>query len=126
MKKADNSFHERRKCQRIKKAVPISFKSLAEQRKKIRSFCLDISGNGISITTDFRAKKGDVFKIEILLPNDPQPIGVKSTVVRCEALQIAPKEKKKYLVGLKYVNIVKKDRERFIFNFCELLINTCL
>lgn len=124
MKKKEMPTEDRRKAQRLIKAIPIIFKN-GPYRGQKGCLSLDISGKGLCVQINSKVKKGDAFEMGIVLPSDPRPIAVKSTVVWCRKAPIQKGQTAKYHVGLSYSHIAPKDHERFLMSFCELLVDSC-
>ena len=54
-------------------------------------------------------------------PGAPRPIGSTSRVVWCR--KISAKGANRFRVGLEHIKIDLKDRDRFVFLFCETMLN---
>ncbi len=112
---------ERRKSQRLK--IPLKIHCKWSQKTKVLQEILsqDISGGGMRIKTSKPLKEGFHLKTLLYFPNASKPVHVTSEVVWC-------KRKKKagniyYDVGVKHLRIAKADRQRFVFLFCETMLN---
>jgi hypothetical protein len=115
---------ERRKAQRLTIPILMSYKIFPRKKILEETFCQDISGNGFRIKTEYPLKQGDRFKTLLHFPFSSEPITATSEVVWCR--EIAAKGKcarRSYSIGMRYFKIASKDRERFIYLFCELLLN---
>lgn len=114
-------FREKRKTQRINFPIQIKYKLLPRKKILNETFAEDISGGGVRIRAGFPLKKGDRLKALLHFPNGPVPITAFTEVVRCRRKVIGGKVS--FDIGMRYVKIIPKDRERFTFSFCETMMN---
>lgn len=116
--------NERRQSQRL--SVPLKVKYKWLRRKGILQEILtqDISGGGIRIYSETPFKKGDRLKARLYFPNAKKGIRVINEVMWCKKAK--SKGKTYYDVGIKHLKIEPRDRERFVFCFCEILLNFLL
>ncbi|MFH1877065.1 MAG: PilZ domain-containing protein [Candidatus Omnitrophota bacterium] len=116
------SYKEKRKAQRLNLSLPFEYHSARGKKVSSKRICTrDISGSGIGFRlahpVAVRARLG----ILLYFPTDKRPISSVAEVVRCTKRVI--KGKPLYDVGVKHLKIAAKDRERFVFSFCETMIN---
>jgi c-di-GMP-binding flagellar brake protein YcgR len=114
------TFKEGRKYQRLKIKLPITYCLAARGRySKQKLLTRDISGGGVGLKTGYRLKKGTPLKVLMYFPKRKEPILADSRVVWCKKI----KKTKGYNIGIKHIKIALKDREAFIFCFCETMID---
>jgi c-di-GMP-binding flagellar brake protein YcgR len=120
--KMKGKFKEKRKAQRLN--IPLYFQYKLLPRKKIleSAFCRDISGGGISFRLGQPLREGDRLKILLHFPEETKPVTAFSSVVWCKRIL----QEKVYCVGIKHIKILPADKERFVFLFCETMINYSL
>jgi len=113
---------ERRRAQRLN--IPLRVKCYLPSGGKIITeevLAKNISGTGIGLSFKRPLNIGSRFKTLFYLPNDQQPISSVSEVVWCKK-QI--EDGKIYFdVGIEHNKISAKDKEKFVFLFCETMIN---
>lgn len=119
--KKKRDVKERRKAQRLNIPLRMKYKLRTERGVLEESIVQDISGGGIGLSLDKPLKKGSKLKVLIYFPDDPKPISAESQVVWCRKSR--SKRKYTYNIGIKHLRIVPADRERFVFLFCETMIN---
>ena len=123
--KTKDACIERRKSVRLR--VPLKIEYELKHGKKVleETFCEDISAGGLRLCLNFPVKEGDAFKTLIHFPSDQKPVEATSQVVwfnkRAEKAKTP-----KYDVGLRYISICSKDRNRFTYLMCELMLNCFL
>jgi len=138
---------EKRKSQRLKVPVKVRYKLLPKKKilneifcydlsggglrlrfgmkgEQIKIFCQDISGKRFHLRLSYPLQKEDRLKTLMHFPADEKPVAVTSRVVWCRKLRSNGKQY--YDVGIKHSKFSKKDRERFIFLFCEMMLSYCL
>jgi len=117
-------FTERRKAQRLKIPILISYKVFPRKKIIDETFSQDISGRGFRLKTAYPLKKGDKFKTLLHFPASPAPVTAKSEVVWCKEASTKGKYgRRHYNIGMRYLTIAPKDRDKFIYLFCEMLLN---
>lgn len=116
--------NERRKSQRLRLPLKIKYKWSSEKGALQDIFTNDISGGGIRIRSSKLLRKGDRIKSELFFPHNSQPVEVLSEIVWCKKKHL--KTKTYFEAGLKHVKILPRDRERFVFLFCETMLNLLL
>ena len=120
MKKAH--VMERRKAQRLDIPVPIKYGFPLRGRALSGPVLTDnISGTGIGVTLKRPITKDDNLRVLIYFPDDPRPVTSTSRVVWRK--RIRGKEGDSFRIGMRHVRIDTKDRDRFVFLFCETMIN---
>lgn len=112
---------ERRKATRLDIQLKIGYKLPPGRKMIIETFSENISGKGIRVTLNKKLRKGDRLKTLIYFPKEPKPVTSFSEVVWCKARHAEGHQV--FDNGLRYVKISPKDKERFVFLFCELMIN---
>lgn len=113
---------ERRKAQRLNIPIQVKYKLLPRKRVLQQTFCQDISGKGARLILDSPLKKGDRLKTLLYFPEDSRPVTAFSKIIWCKR-NAARKKKAGFETGMQYIRIDPKDRERFVFLFCEMMIN---
>lgn len=110
---------EKRRTERLKVPLQVEYRFSAKRKTLVeRIFANNISGGGIGLILDKPIALGTRLKTLIYFPNDAKPIEIISKVVWCQ-----PKTRNSFSIGIKHIRIKPKDRERFIFLFCETMIN---
>jgi len=112
---------ERRKTQRLDLPLKIHYKWLKRKGVLQEIFAQDISGGGMRIRTEKAFRKGQRLKTLLYFPNTSKPIHVTSEVIWCKKRKL--RGKTCFDVGVKHVYILPRDRERFVFIFCEAMLN---
>ena len=112
---------ERRRAERLNIPIQIKYKLLPYKRILQETFSQNISGSGLKLSLGSPLKKGDRLKTLLYFPGDPKPVTAFSKVVWCTGK--IKKKRKSFEVGIKHIKIFHKDRERFVFLFCEMMIN---
>ncbi|MDD5584613.1 MAG: PilZ domain-containing protein, partial [Candidatus Omnitrophica bacterium] len=111
-------YEERRKAQRLNISLPLEYRPVAG--KSISSekiFTRDISGSGVGLRLAYPVAKGARLGVLLHFPTDSRPVSSIGEIVWCTKRVV--KGKKFYDVGVKHLKIAAKDRERFVFSFCE-------
>jgi len=117
-----NPVTERRKAQRLNIPVPIRYYFYAKSKALSKPVTADnISGTGIGITLKQPVTKGARLKALIYFSDNPRPVTSTSRVVWCK--KIPGKEGNLFKIGMQHVKIDTKDRDRFVFLFCETMLN---
>lgn len=112
---------DRRKATRLDIRLKIGYKLPLGRKMIIETFSENVSGKGIRVTLNKKLHKGDRLKTLIYFPKEPKPVTSFSEVVWCKARRLEGRQI--FDSGLRYVKISPRDRERFVFLFCELMIN---
>jgi hypothetical protein len=110
---------EKRKFQRV--PLKIECELQAGRKSLAKTFCKDISGGGFCLRLDTPLKKGERVKTFLYFSNNPKPVVVINKVAWCKKILI--RNKQVFDVGFQNSKIAYKDRERFIFSFCEIMIS---
>jgi c-di-GMP-binding flagellar brake protein YcgR len=118
-KETKNGSTERRKSDRLFIPLQVSYKLLPRKHVLHQAFSQDISGGGIRLSLNFPLKKGEKLRTFIHLAGDPKPVAAFSKVIWCTKKP----GKDDFDVGVQHVRIDPKDKERFVFLFCEMMIN---
>ena len=104
-------FREKRSCPRINEHIVAKLKSSSgEELLEVSNISCD--GALLKVVPEF--KKGDMLELEIFLPLYPQPIAVRTEVVNVIAIKAAAKDKPKFEVGVKFVEISAPNKERLL------------
>lgn len=93
----------------------IKYKVKDFDEKKL-SFAQNLSAGGALVYLSQEVRPGDLIELEILFPFYPEPIRVKAQVRRAKYL----KRFKKYKVGIKFIEINQKVKQKIIKKFKEL------
>ena len=112
---------EKRRSQRI--GIPL--RVCLEGSTKVGRFetsCCDISGGGHKVLLDRELPVGKELKTLLYFPDDPRPILLFGKVAWSKRARTKDK-RELYYNGIQHVRVSKKDNERFIFNFCDTMIN---
>jgi len=113
---------EKRRTQRIKVSLPVEYQLMPEKKVLIEKiFTRDVSGGGAGLRLEYPLKTGARLKTLLYLPMSKQPVSSISEVVWCRKCSL--KNRTYFDVGIRHIKIVSRDRERFIFLFCEMMIN---
>jgi len=113
---------ERRAAQRLDLAIPIRYKFYLRQKALSSPMLTDnISGTGLGLTIKEPLKKDEKLDVHIYFPDDPKPVISTSRVIWCK--RMGEKKDAYFKVGMKHVRIKPPDRERFVFLFCETMLN---
>jgi len=113
---------DRRKAQRLSIPIPVKYKLSRKHALLSQTHCSDISGSGIRLKLDEPLVAGDRLKTLLYFPGDKKPVTATSEVIWCRQEKKA-KNGKHYFVGVRHLKIDSKDRTRFVFLFCEMMIN---
>ncbi|MDD5069441.1 MAG: PilZ domain-containing protein [Candidatus Omnitrophica bacterium] len=120
-KKKNFSLADRRITQRLKLQLKLRY-CLIHKRKIIgEAFTKDLSGGGMRFFSLSPLKTGTIIQSQLFFPNQNKPIEIKNRVIRCK--KIVYRKKETYELGLSHIKIEKKDQQRFMFLFCEMMIN---
>ena len=113
---------ERRRTQRLDIPIPVRYR-LSWNRKDFSEQVLtkNISGGGMCLSLKQPLKAGTKLKMSLYFPSDPVPIESLSEVAWCRRNPL--KKKTLFDVGIRHLKIIPKDRERFVFLFCETMVN---
>lgn len=121
MGKLSRAANEKRMAQRIEIPIQVKYKYLPHMGALEEAIAQNISGSGIRLKLPHPLKKGDRLKILLYFPSDRQSVTALSEVVWCR--KVSQEKVAYYDLGIRYIRIAPKDRERFIFRFCEMMIN---
>lgn len=113
--------NEKRKFQRLHIPLKIKCKWLTERGIIEEIAAQDISGGGLKIRVEKPFKEGERLKGLLYFPCEPRPVEVLSSVVWCKKKIVNRKEC--FDVGIKHIKIHPRHKERFVFLFCEMMIN---
>ena len=111
---------EHRKFNRLPIPMQIEYQ-VFHRHSLIKTFCMNISGGGLCFKSELCFNKGDKIKTYIYFRNDFDPVVFMSQVVWCKKEML--NRKAVFTVGVKYIKMDKKHRERFVFNFGEMMLN---
>ncbi len=120
--KVAGKFKEKRRAQRLNIPLRFQYKLLPHKRILESAFSRDISGGGISFHSSEALKKGERLKILLHFPEEVKPVTAYSQVVWCKKVS----QEKAFNIGIQHVKIQPADKERFVFLFCEMMINYSL
>lgn len=112
---------EKRRSTRISVPLPIKYEWFSKKDILREALCQNISGSGMMIRVDSSLKAGERLKTLFYFPQDAKPINAISEVVWCRKTK--SKEEINFDAGIRHIRIEKQDRERFVFLFCETMIN---
>jgi len=111
---------ENRKSQRLKIPLRIDYNLFPRGSALEKTFAHNISGSGICLKLDYSLHKGDKLKTIVHFPQERRPVVAISRVIWCMPVTA---KKKAFYIGMKYIKIMREDRERFVFLFCEMMLN---
>ena len=134
MRRRRAAGRDQRKAQRLVLPVALTYRILpAENRRRSMrnravsrglAIARNISGTGLRVVLPQPLAIGDRLELAFCFPQDPAPIVAVSQVRWCEK---RPRGRPPaYEVGLCHVSIRAQDRERFVLQFCETMINQLL
>ncbi len=110
---------DRRRAQRLDLHFKIIYKLMPRKKILQETISQNVSGSGVRLRVNQKLELGTRLKAQLYLPNIKKPITALSKVVwRKES-----PTKKGYDVGIQHIKIDTKDKERFVFAFCEMMIN---
>lgn len=113
---------EKRKAQRLNIRLELKYRYSFKGKILIQEVLTkNISGGGIGLVLDKPLKVGTALKTVLYFPNDPKPVASLSRVVWCR--KVPRKYKAGFYVGIRHIKVAAKDRERFVFLFCETMMN---
>lgn len=112
---------ERRRAQRLSIPIKVKYKLLPKRKILEEIFTQNISGGGVSLRLAQSLQKGARLKTLLHFPGDPNPVTAVSEVIWCK--RVSEKKKVHYNAGIRHIKIVPRDKERFVFLFCEMMIN---
>ena len=115
----NKKIRERRRAQRLDIKFKIKYKLMPRKKILEETISQNVSGGGFCVHLNQPLKNGSKLKVLLYMPNVKQPITALSKVVWCRKSA----KQKGYDVGIKHVKIAPKDKERFVFSFCEMMIN---
>jgi len=121
-KTSKKSFKEKRKSQRINIPIKIKYKLSTKKRILHETISQDISGSGMKLHLSGPLEKGDILKAFLYFPQDVNPVGAVTKVIRCRRM-FDGKKNPYFEIGARHVSINQKDRMRFVFLFCEAMLN---
>jgi len=111
-------MRERRRFVRLDINVKVRWKRIEQINKEENEVTKNISGGGICLITEEKLNEGDTLYLEIELPSG-ELIYARGRVVWVNEYEIIGVEaKKKYDVGIEFIEIKEEDREeigRYIF-----------
>lgn len=118
----DINIKDKRVAQRISVPLRVRYQDLDKKQVSGETYTLDISGGGLRLNLDRPFKKGDMVKTLIYFPYQQTPVTTLNKVIWCRR-HPGTSITETFDIGLKYVNIKSKDRERFLYLFCDMMLN---
>ena len=112
---------ERRNAQRLNIPLKLEYNFFSKKGLVEKIFTQDVSGSGMRIRVSKPFEIGQCLQSKLYFPNSPRPLKVVSKVVWCR--RVSGGIKPFFDVGIRYVRIKPIDRERFLFLFCEMMLN---
>ena len=115
----DQLFEDRRKFVRLSIGVEVSYSLLDGKDTKQSATTKDIAAGGICLLVDTQLKKGDVVKLEIVLPEFPPRIYATGRIVWVKPFSMEGEKKPRFDVGIEFLAIDPKDRElinKYVFS----------
>ena len=121
MSKSSRATADKRKAERFNVPIQVKYKYLPHKKVLAEAIVQNISGSGIRLKLPHPLHKGKHLKVLLYFPGDRHFITALSEVVWCR--KILSGNNACYDLGVRYLKIQSKDRERFVFRFCEMMIN---
>lgn len=112
---------DKRMANRLNIPLKIEYKLLPKQRILKEVFLEDISGTGLRVSLNYHLNKGSRLKTLLYFPKEENPVTAFSEVIWCK--KRAADKRRLFDVGMKYIKVDQKDKERFAFLFCETMMN---
>ena len=120
-----NQDFEKRNYIRLDFQLQLNFNKEDGSGESFPAITKNISAEGLRFTSDQKLEKGSKIDFEIDLPNREKPVHFKGEVVWSKAASSADKGKKgNYDIGIKFVEVDKKDRNALMLYICEKMIDT--
>lgn len=108
----DQIFEERRKFVRLNINVSVNCSLLDGKDIRHTATTKDIGAGGIRVFVDSQVKRGDVLKLEFLLPELPPQVFATGRVVWVRPFSIEGDKTTRFDAGIEFLDIDPKDRER--------------
>lgn len=109
------SAKERRRVERYDMMLDVNYKLLKSPKLKLTTSSKNISEDGICILAHEILPKDSTMELEIVLPNSKETIRAKGAVAWCEdAGQIGADEKRTFLTGIRFIDIVNEDKAKLV------------
>ncbi len=116
---------ERRKYIRLDFQLKLNFTKEGEQKKGYQAVTRNISAEGLRFSSDQKLETGTNIDFEVQLPNRKKPTLFKGEVVWSRELPFsAGKQERSYDIGVRFVEIDKKDRNDLMLYICEKMVET--
>ena len=119
-----NRIRDIEKDRRMAERIPVSIKiqyRLPRERSPREALAQNVSGTGMRIKSDMPFKKGGRLRSLVYFPEEQSPVSVTDRVVWCRKREEG--EKAYFDVGIRHEKIEPSDKERFVFLFCDTMIN---
>lgn len=108
----DQIFEERRKFIRLNINVQVNYSLLDGKDVKRIATTRDIGAGGIRLFVDGQIKRGDVIKLEFLLPESPPQVFATGRIVWVKPFSIEGDKTTRFDAGIEFLDINPQDRER--------------
>ena len=106
---------ERRKYVRLALALNLSYLPAEERGAAYKTISKDISPIGIRITTEKELKVGQRLKLNIDIPNSPEPIEVNAKVAWTKSLSAA--DKPAFESGMRFISFPQEIHKDIFFKY---------
>jgi len=111
----------RRMAQRLNIPLRVQYQLLDGRKIRVENTAQDVSGTGYRLLLGSPLHKGQKLKTLLYFSSDKQPVTAISEVVWSK--KVLKEGKTFYSVGLKHIEVLPKDKQRFVFLFCEMMVN---
>ena len=108
----DQLFEERRSFVRLNISIDVSYSLLDGKDNKQSATSKDIGAGGVSLLVNTQLNKGDVIKLDFLLPEFPPQIYATGQIAWVRPLNREGGGKARFEVGVKFLDILPRDKER--------------
>jgi len=105
-------MEERRKFVRLDTRLPVAYQVTRVPASK-PSLSSDIGGGGVCLFLSEPIKAGTMLRVEVTLPDRPQPINFTGEVIWCEQYEVIGKTQRERSVeaGVRFVQIEPPDQQ---------------
>jgi c-di-GMP-binding flagellar brake protein YcgR len=111
---------EKRRFPRVAVSLNVRFKvinntpeaeSLAKGREALASQSTNVSKGGVALYTEYKLAKGDLVKVELVLPGSTKPVKAFAEVKWCQAAREGGKDGG-FRAGILFMALRREDEER--------------
>ncbi len=112
---------ERRRYQRLELPIRVKYEVSRKKKPRKEAVTKDISGGGFKLRLDAPLDKRKTLKAYLYFPAGGRPVSARSRVMWTKKVRRGGNHM--YDNGIGHVSIDRKDRQRFVFLFCETMLN---